>query len=276
MCVCEAGGYTSARKRWPVSPVTCRRVVFLVPPRGAGRPRVLESGAGGLSAEIVDGMLLMEMTEIGRDGRLRHQTGRRRQRQRRGQRGRGRRNQQRRLLRRRGRGGRLTAAGTGQTVIVAVVVVPTFELVALVANGELDARGVAGQRQDERERVVDGRHVLHRCGGRRARATTSAAAAATVQYRVVLLHVRAPRVLVRGPFVPRVPHEHLFVVRQVPHFDRAQHSPLRRLHNHVLQRHVAHVQPLPEVQVIGRRLREPHRPLGLLFRHLLLLLLLLL
>lgn len=207
-------------------------------------PRVLS----GLGAEIVDRLfrrderrLLAVLGQYGRGHRWRRY-------------GRGRVQQLlgRRLLEQ--RTGRMIGAG-GQTIVAAVVVVQALELGALVAHGELHARGVDGQRQMERERVVDGRDVLHGTGRGRTRHPVSG----HVPHGVVL-HVRALRVLVRDPLVLRAPDEHILVVGQVPHFDRALDPVLRRLDDHVLQRYVAHVQPFPEVQVTGGRLREADLP----------------
>lgn len=136
-------------------------------------------------------------------------------------------------------------AAEGQAIIVALVVVPTLEPVAFVADGERHGRRVRGQLQTERKRIVDGHDVLRRARLRRARPVCHV----RVHHRVVL-HVRALGVAVRGPVVAREPHEHVLVVRQVPHFDRAHDPMVRRLDDYVLQRYVAHVQSFPEVQVV--------------------------
>lgn len=191
-------------------------VVLLVSPRG---PRVLS----GLGAEIVD-RLLRAMVEVGHAAA--------------GQNG-----MLLRLL-----ADRRLAAAERQTVVVAVVAVPTLELEALVAHGELQGRGVRRQLQTERESVVNGGHaVLHRT-------TAAAARVPAAARRSAVLHVRAQRVRVRGPFVVRGPDEHFLVVRQITHFDRAHHAIVRRLDDHVLQRYVFCVQSLPEVQVTRSRL----------------------
>jgi len=158
------------------------------------------------------------------------------------------------LLQRRRQRGAVGRAAGGQTIVIAVVVVPTLELGALVAHGELHGRGVDGQRKLERERVVDGRDVWRWAGGR----------AGTVRGRVhhrVVLHVRALRVFVADPPVVSAPDEYGLVVGQVAHLDRAHDPPVRRPDDHVLQRHVVRVQPLPEIHVAGSRLREPEVPL---------------
>lgn len=155
------------------------------------------------------------------------------------------------LGRQRGAVGRATH---GQTVVVAVVVVPTLELGALVAHGELHGRGVDGQRNLERESVVDGRYVWRGAGGR------TRAVRGRVHHSIVL-HVGALSVFVTGPSVVRAPDEYGLVVGQVAHLDSAHDTPVRRPDDHVFQRYVVRVQPLPEINVAGSRLREPEVPL---------------
>jgi len=158
------------------------------------------------------------------------------------------------LLRRRRQGGAVGWAAHGQTIVEAVVVVPTLEVGALVAQCELHGRRVDGQRKLERERVVDGRDVWRGTGGR------TRAVRGRIHHRVVL-HVRALRVFVTGPPVVSAPDEYGLVVGQVAHLDRAHDSLVRRPDDHDLQRHVVRVQPLPEIDVAGSRLREPEVPL---------------
>lgn len=137
---------------------------------------------------------------------------------------------------------------------MAVVVVPTLELSALVAHGELHRRGVDGQRQLERESVVDGRYVWRGTGGR------TRAVRGRVHHSVVL-HIGALSVFVTGPPVVCAPDEYGLIIGQVAHLDRTHDTPVRRPDDHVLQRYVVRVQPLPEIDVAGSRLREPEVPL---------------
>jgi len=150
--------------------------------------------------------------------------------------------------------GAVGRAAQGQAIVEAVVVVPTLEIGTLIAHGELHGRGIGGQWQLERERVINGRDVWRGTGGQ------TRTVSARVHHRVVL-HVRTLRIFVTGPPVVCAPDEHGFVVRQVAHLHRAHDSLVRRPDDHVLQRHVVRVQSFPEVQVAGSRLRESEVPL---------------
>lgn len=73
--------------------------------------------------------------------------------------------------------------------------------------------------------------------------------------------VSAESVLGGLPLVPRQSHDDLLLEAEILHFNRADEHGLVLLDDRVLERHVLHVQLLPEVDVVRGRLPEGDRPL---------------